>query len=74
MRKMVIHYVHNAMWLSQDVKVYQVDTTKHKGSTVCLPHHCQNTQSQLSIFSVVIQYREMGTSLQQRQFGSGTVH
>lgn len=72
MRKMVIYYEHNAMWLSQDVKVYQVDTTKHRGTTVCLPHTC--TASQLSVFSVVIQYREMRPSLQQRQFESGTVH
>lgn len=44
MRKMVIYYEHNAMWLAQDAKVYQVDTTKHKGTNVCLPHTCTHTQ------------------------------
>lgn len=38
MMKMVIYYEHNALWLSQDAKVYQVDTTKHRGTNVCLPH------------------------------------
>lgn len=75
MRKMVIYYEHNAMWLPQDAKAYQVDTTKHRGTNVCLQHictYCQNTHSQLSIFSMVIQYREMATRLQQR-VESGTV-
>lgn len=51
MRKMVIHYEHNAMWLSQDIRIYQEDTTKHRGTTVGLPHthtYCQNAQRQLS--------------------------
>lgn len=70
--KMVIYYEHNAMQLTQDAKVYQGDTTKHGGTNVCLPHtctYCQNTHSQHSILSVVIQYRKMGTGLQERQCG-----
>lgn len=38
MRKMVLYYEHNATSLPQDAKVYQVDTTKHRGTNVCLPH------------------------------------
>lgn len=62
------------MSLSQDAKVHQVDTKKHRGANVCLPHTFTVKTHTLSIFSVVIHYRAMGTRLQQGQLGFGTVH